>query len=90
MVSPQKDYRVAGKSDYFKEKYGNYNPAIRLLNTAEEHYGKRWTQVHDNKECKYFALRCVLEKLPIRGIVWYGTIDGNVELVHGSELEVVK
>jgi hypothetical protein len=92
-----KSYKVKGKSEYFKKKYGTCNPIIKIEDKDTALWQGGWAVQQGNPGCMLFAMRSGFEHLPWGGTVWYGHIEINFpkgaglgELVHESELEEVK
>lgn len=87
-----KKYKLKGKSRYFLEKYGSYNPEIDIEGSDAEIWGKSWIEKmrEANISCALFASRVKMEKLDI-GQAYYGKIkQGDVwlgEVVFDNELE---
>ena len=52
--------------------------------------GKSWMISTGNIACMIYGIRSLLEQIPIDDNVFYGKIGGLGELVHTSELEVIK
>ncbi len=97
MIEADKQYRIRGNSDYFREKYGTPNPIIEIKveDVALRPGGwKEW----DIAVCIIYGWRNGVELLPTDGKVYYGHIFCNPitpdsspislgELVHEGELE---
>ena len=89
-----KTCKVKGNSTYFAKKYGTPNPTIKIEDLQTNVMGKSWMDTA-NPACYLYALRVGTEKLPIDDDVYYGKIQTKIgaglgELVHVSELEVIK
>ncbi len=82
--------KIKGKSEYFKKKYGTYNPKILIEDEDIKVFRDSWKWMVGNPACMLYAIRNAKENLPINGKVYYGKIKGLGELVHESELEVIK
>lgn len=80
-------YTIKGKSKYFKDKYGTYNPLIIIEDKDTVLWTGGWGVQTGNPACMLFAIRSGCEHLPWNGQVWYGHIGHLGELVHESELE---
>lgn len=91
-IRKNKLYKIKGKSKYFKNKYGTYNPEILIEDEDVNVFGGGWGFQNGNPACLLYAIRNAREGLPSTGKVYYGKIeiDGKFalgELVHESELE---
>ena len=93
-------YRLRGKSDYFREKYGTSNPDFVIRCEDIEAWEGGW-QEWDIPVCTIYGWRNGVELLPTEGKVYYGYIicapmtelGESImlgELVHESELEPVE
>ena len=85
------EYRIKGKSKYFKDKYGTCNPMIIIEGTDEEVFGGSWAWQKRNPACLSFAVRVAGKNIPDKKLnqVYYGHINGLAELVIKDELEEV-
>lgn len=93
MIRLLHQYRIKGKSKYFKEKYGTSNPIIEIEDTDERVFGKKWTMMDGNPACMLFGMRAGFEGVPVTGYNYYGHIKyGEArlgEVVNESELEEI-
>lgn len=91
-VKRNTEYRITGKSKYFKKKYGTCNPVIRIEGTDEEVFGGSWAWQKGNPTCLHFGIRAATDNIPDTKLnqVYYGHINGLAELVIKDELEEVK
>ncbi len=92
-------YRVRGKSDYFRKKYGTPNPPYIIRGEDTEIWEGGWKEC-DAAVCKTYGWRNGVELLPTEGKVYYGYVicigpgEGSGpmqmgECVHESELEPI-
>ena len=88
-VEKNKEYRIKGKSPYFKGKYGTANPNITIEDKDTALWSRGWGMQDGNPACMLFGMRSGMEGLPWGGVVYYGKIGGFGELVHETELEEV-
>lgn len=90
-IEKNKEYRIKGKSKYFKNKYGTENPVIRIEDRHDAIWPNGgWGMQQGNPACLLYAMRSGFEsKIMDLHDVWYGKIGQMGELVHASELEEV-
>lgn len=87
IITKGKIYKIKGKSEYFKNKYGTSNPEFILEDEDINVFGQSWMTMNGNPTALLYAMRGV--NIPISGRVYYGKINNLGELVHESELEEV-
>ena len=83
------EYKIKGKSKYFKKKYGTYNPIIKIEGTDKEVFGGFWGWQKGNPACMFFGIRTGLESVATIQ-AYYGKIGNLGELVDETELEDLK
>lgn len=88
VVKQGKEYRIKGRSEYFKKKYGTYNPGIRIEDRASVLWKGGWEMQNGNPACMLFGMRAGTEGIPTND-VWYGKVGQLGELVNASELEAI-
>lgn len=81
------EYRIKGKSQYFKNKYGHSNPIICIEDTDKNVFGQSWEWMKGNPACMLFGIRTGSEGLETTGKVYYGKVLSMGELVWEYELE---
>jgi len=98
-IEKDKEYQIKGKSEYFKNKYGVFNPIIKIEDTDKVVFGGSWGVQNGNPACMLFGMRMGLEGIQYPGKVYYGKIRINPnekqgpslgELVCEAELEEIK
>ena len=72
-----KEYRIKGKSKYFKKKYGTSNPIIRIGAKKVKPF-RGWRTIRKNPDS--------LDYISYED-TFYGKIRSSEELVHISQLE---
>ena len=96
MIIPRKKYRIKGTSEYFKEKYGTFNPLIIIEDTDKAVFGRSWLDMAGNPTCMLAAVRLGREQglAALSAQAFYGHISmpgqpSLGEVVLGIELEEV-
>lgn len=81
------EYRINGKSKYFRQKYGTSNPIVKIEAIDHVVFGMDWFKCTGNPACMLYGMRVGLDGLPNEGKVYYGKVMGFGELVNEIELE---
>lgn len=88
-IKKNTEYKILGKSLYFKNKYGTSNPIILIEDRADKVFGASWGVMQGNPTAMLFAMRAAVENL--KGAdkdVYYGHINRLAELVEANELKI--
>lgn len=89
-------YKITGKQDYFKNKYGTYNPIIKIEGTDLEYFGISWVQHHSYISMDFIDRLIAMDRLSdgLHKTVYYGkTIfedQEKGEFVFEDEIEEIK
>lgn len=89
MIENNKEYKIKGKSKYFKGKYGTSNPVIKIENEDINVFNGGWMWQKGNPVCLIYAMRSACDNIPDSGKVYYGKIGILGELVNECELQII-
>jgi len=93
-IENNKKYKIKGKSEYFKNKYGTSNPEIHIEDLVLNMPGNQsWKEMDGHPTAMLYGMRAGVEGLPTDDKVYYGKVQkGDIslgEMVHESELELI-
>lgn len=96
MLNTNCTYRIKGEQEYFRKKYGTFNPIIKIEGTDKEYFGTSWLQHHLLLSMDFIDRLISMNRLSdgLHNPVYYGRIQNDEndsgEFILEDEVEEIK